>query len=260
MRSAARRLGGQHRVFEDWTRDYKSAILGLRLGRENYVVVTSYKFVREIHTREEFDGRPDNFFLRLRTMGHRLGVTCVDGPLWQEQRSFVTRHLREAGYGRQPMDEQIEDELGELIRHLDGLKGEESVWPGEMLPINVMNVLWQFTAGHRMPRNDERMQKVLRLLRERSKGFDMSGGVLSQMPWIRFVAPDWSGFTLIQTFNEKLCEFFMEIIHDHHQNFDCHKAQDDLIYAFINEMKEKGGDANSNFTGEIQKSRLIYLI
>lgn len=209
-----------------------------------------YKYVREIHTREEFDGRPDTFFMRLRTMGHRLGVTGVDGPLWQEQRNFVTRHFRQLGFARQPMDEQIEEELNELIRHLDGLKGVESVWPGEMFPINVMNVLWQFTAGYRMPRSDQKLQTVLTLLRERSKGFDMAGGLLNQFPWIRFIAPKWSGFELIKTFNQKLCELFMEIIKDHHKNFDTDKAKDDLIYAFINEMKETGKDPKSNFTGK----------
>lgn len=214
------------------------------------MVVMGYKNVREIHTREEFDGRPDNFFMRLRTMGHRLGVTGVDGPLWQEQRNFVTRHFRQLGFARQPMDEQIVEELNELIRHLDTLKGETPVWPGDMFPINVMNVLWQFTAGYRMPRNDQKMLTVLTLLRERSKGFDIAGGLLSQMPWIRFIAPKWSGFSLIQTFNKKLYELFMEIIQEHHVNFDMDKAKDDLIYAYINEMKENGQDPKSNFTGK----------
>lgn len=250
MRATARKLGGQHRAFEEWSRDFNSDILGLRLGHDNYVVAMGYKYVREIHTREEFDGRPDTFFMRLRTMGHRLGVTGVDGPLWQEQRNFVTRHFRQLGFARQPMDEQIEEELNELIRHLDGLKGVESVWPGEMFPINVMNVLWQFTAGYRMPRTDKKLQTVLTLLRERSKGFDMAGGLLNQFPWIRFIAPKWSGFELIKTFNQKLCELFMEIIQDHHKNFDTDKAKDDLIYAFINEMKETGKDPKSNFTGK----------
>lgn len=219
------------------------------MGSENFAVVLGYKNVREIHTREEFEGRPDNFFMRLRTMGHRLGITGVDGPLWQEQRNFATRHLRQLGFAKQPMDDQIEEELGELTRHLDSLCGNVPVWPGELFPINVMNVLWQFTAGYRVPRNDEKLNKVLMLLRQRSKGFDMAGGLLSQMPWIRFIAPEWSGFALIMNFNRKLYNMFMEMIQDHHENFTTDKAKDDLIYAFINDMKEKGDDPESNFTG-----------
>lgn len=236
-------------MFEEWAREYKSDILGLRLGSQNFVVAMGYKYVRECHTREEFDGRPDNFFMRLRTMGSRRGITGVDGPLWLEQRNFVTRHLRELGFARQPMDQQIEEELGELTRHLEDLKGEVAVWPGELFPINVMNVLWQFTAGYRVPRNDEKLNKLLTLLRQRSKVFDMAGGLLSQMPWIRFVASEWSGFSLVKSFNGKLYDLFMEMIKEHHANFDEEKAKDDLIYAYINEMKEKAEDKKSNFSG-----------
>lgn len=46
-------------------------MIGLKLGRELVVVAFTYPIVKEIHTRDEFDGRPDNFFLRLRTMGTR---------------------------------------------------------------------------------------------------------------------------------------------------------------------------------------------
>lgn len=250
LRAEARRLGGQHLVFEEWSRKYNSPILGLKLGSANYVIVLSHKYVREVHSREEFDGRPDNFFLRLRTMGARLGVTCVDGHMWAEQRNFVTRHLREAGYGRQAMDAQIETELGELVDHLRGKEAQrQGIWPGALFPVSVLNVLWQFTAGYRLHRDDDRLIRVLTLLRERSKAFDMSGGILSQMPWIRYVVPDWSGYNLIKRFNAQLSQFFMEIIRDHHDNFTEDKQTDDLIYAFINEMQRNADKPQSNFTG-----------
>lgn len=64
-------LGAQHLVFEKWMKDYKSPVIGLKLGREYCVVALTYPMVRSIHTGDEYDGRPDNFFLRLRTMGTR---------------------------------------------------------------------------------------------------------------------------------------------------------------------------------------------
>lgn len=71
LRKTARELKGQHLVFEKWMHDYKSPVLGLKLGDEHVVVALTYPMVRAVHTNEEFDGRPDNFFLRLRTMGSR---------------------------------------------------------------------------------------------------------------------------------------------------------------------------------------------
>ena len=71
LRKTAQELKGQHLVFEKWMEDYKSPVIGLRLGGEYVVVALTYKHVREVHLGQEFDGRPDNFFLRLRTMGTR---------------------------------------------------------------------------------------------------------------------------------------------------------------------------------------------
>lgn len=62
-------MKGQHWVFERWMKEYNSPVIGLRLGGENVVVAMTYPMVRAIHTGDEFVGRPDNFFLRLRTMG-----------------------------------------------------------------------------------------------------------------------------------------------------------------------------------------------
>lgn len=39
------------------------------------VTVSGPAAVREVLTRDEFDGRPDGFFFRLRTFGKRLGNT-----------------------------------------------------------------------------------------------------------------------------------------------------------------------------------------
>lgn len=47
--------------------------MGLKLGRNKVVCVFGAEAVKEILNREEFDGRPDGFFFRMRTFGKRLG-------------------------------------------------------------------------------------------------------------------------------------------------------------------------------------------
>ncbi|KAG4071874.1 hypothetical protein HA402_006035 [Bradysia odoriphaga] len=247
-------LGGQHLVFEKWMKDYKSPVIGLKLGGEYCVVALTYPMVRAIHTGDEYDGRPDNFFLRLRTMGTRLGITCTDGPLWTEQRSFVTKHLREAGYGRRPMEIQIQNELNELLDVIDMTK-EQPIWPGTFLAPSVINVLWTFTAGERIPRHDERLNRLLNLLNLRSKAFDMSGGILNQMAWLRHIAPEKTGYNLIKRFNHELHEFFMASINTHKADYDESKATDDLIYAYIKAMQDD--KARSLYFTDVQLTMII---
>lgn len=71
LRKEIKKLGSQHKVFEKWMDDYKSPLIGLKLGNEYVVVALTYEMVSSIHTNELYDGRPDNFFIRLRTMGSR---------------------------------------------------------------------------------------------------------------------------------------------------------------------------------------------
>ena len=84
------------------------------------------------------------------------------------------------------MEIQIKKELKELIDLIG--QTEDPLWPGKhLLPPSVINVLWTFTTGKRISRNNPRLIRFLDLLQKRSKAFDMSGGILSQMPWLRFV-------------------------------------------------------------------------
>lgn len=246
FRNLSRQVGGQHIAFEKLSEKYKSNVIGLKLGGEYVVAVLSYPLVKQVHSREEFEGRPNNFFIRLRTMGTRLGITCTDGAHWNEHRNFTTRHLRQAGYGRLPMEIHIQNELNELLDVIKELK-EIPTYPGNFLPPSVINVLWCLTAGKRIPRNDKRLERLLILLDQRSKAFDICGGILTQMPWIRYIAPEKSGYNLIKRFNMELHEFFMETIQEHKDNYSEDKTNDDLIYAYIKEMIEQKG-SKSTFT------------
>lgn len=64
---------GQYLALEELRQRYKSDIIGLKLGREHVVVVFGNDLLNETFHRDEFQGRPDNFFMRLRTMGKRRG-------------------------------------------------------------------------------------------------------------------------------------------------------------------------------------------
>lgn len=184
----------------------------------------------------------------------RLGITCTDGEFWSEQRSFVMKHLRLAGYGRQPMEIQIQNELNELIDVIDEKNGD-AFWPGSLIPPSVINVLWTFTAGEKISRTDGRLTRLLNLMQQRSKAFDMSGGWLNSMPFLRFIAPEMTSYNLIKRFNIELCEFFSSIIEAHKVDFTQEKSADDLIFAYINEMKLREGSP-SNFT-DLQLTMII---
>lgn len=187
--------------------------------------------------------------LSIFTFIHQIFVENLDfpdGPLWSEQRNFVSRHLRRSGYGRLAMEEQIQSQLNELL-HVITNYNERPVWPGSFLAPSVINVLWTFTAGKKMTRCDDQLKRLLELMRLRSRAFDMSGGWLNAMPWLRFIAPEKTSYNLIKRFNAEIYQFFIPIIEDHKKRFSADKIDEDLIFAFINEMNQ-ATEKNTNFT------------
>ncbi|XP_075161819.1 cytochrome P450 305a1 [Haematobia irritans] len=246
LRKEAVAMGGQHKVFEKWSKIYNSNILGLKLGNELVVVALKYPLVREVNLQEVFEGRPDTFFLRLRTMGTRKGITCTDGKLWYEHRNFAMKQMRHVGYGRSEMEKHIEKEVDGLLNFIESFRGTP-VFPGTFLAQNVINVLWSMTAGQRFERDDKRMIKLLDMMGRRSKAFDMSGGMLTQFPWLRFVAPNKTGYNLIRQLNNELYNFFMESIEDHKATMTKENSDSDLIYAYLREMQEESSKENTTF-------------
>lgn len=185
-------LNYHYLVWETLTHYYGN-IVGLRLGRDRIIIVSGRSAIREVLTREEFDGRPDGFLFRLRTFRKRLGIVFTDGPFWQEQRRFSLKHLRNFGFGRRDMEDHITLEAKELVANLRS-KINEPLEMHQAFDISVLNVLWAMLAGERFHLGDKRLEELLNISHGVFRLIDMSGGMLNQMPFLRFLIPEQSGF------------------------------------------------------------------
>jgi len=53
-------------------------IIGLKLGVQKIVVISTYDLVKKVLLQDEFNSRPDGFFFRLRSFGKRKGTQiCI---------------------------------------------------------------------------------------------------------------------------------------------------------------------------------------
>jgi hypothetical protein len=117
------------------------------------------------------------------------------------------RHLKQLGYGKQAMDSMIMKEVVGLVETLaiEGGGGLREVSVGRYVTPCVLNVLWMLVTGSRFSSwNDPRLQHVMQLMSQRARAFDMSGGMLNLFPWIRFCAPERSGYRIITRINAEL--------------------------------------------------------
>ena len=181
-------------------------------------------------------GRPRNFFLTLRCFESINGITCTDGEFWQQQRHFLTRNLRTLGFGRTQMNHEIEFESFKILSELENRlinNGIEKIDLKHILARSVFNILWIIVTGTKITAtNENKFNEFFDLMDQRSRAFDMSGGLLNHFPFLRFICPDFVGYTLIKSLNGKLKKYIDDIIDEHQSN-----SKNDLISLYLSEIE-----------------------
>ncbi|XP_073974574.1 probable cytochrome P450 305a1 isoform X2 [Rhodnius prolixus] len=238
------KYGGFSKALTELCKVYKTDILGLRLGGSYTVVFQADNHIKEVFLKDEFLGRPKNFFIYLRSMCTNKGITMTDGFLWHEQRTFAMKHLQNLGFGKEIMEKLMQEEIQKFINSVqkDGLK------LGIKLAVSrcVLNVLWTLVAGFKI--NTEEIDELLTLMHKRTKAFDLAGGTISQFSWIRFIAPESSGYNLINQLNYKLKNIISRAIEEHKATYSKHTTRD-YIDAFLHEMYG-AQDKHTTFTDD----------
>ncbi|KAL0099680.1 hypothetical protein PUN28_019821 [Cardiocondyla obscurior] len=232
LQKLTRELGGQHIAFHELGRIYNSGIIRLRLGSKDTIVVTDSKLIHEICLNEKYDGRPWNTFIQLRNMGLRKGITMNDGSEWKELRVWSVRALKNVGFAKQAMMDLIVDEMTLILEKL-GNGGVRQI--RSAIAPAVINVLWMLVTGQKASENLSSLQKFIDMLDRRAQIFDMTGGILSTFPWIRYVAPEMSGYNILVTLNNELKRFLMDTINEHKKRY-VKGNEADFIDMFLHEM------------------------
>ncbi|XP_076623309.1 putative cytochrome P450 305a1 [Colletes latitarsis] len=227
------KLGAQHLALSELARRYGSNLITLHLGINKVVVVSGNKPVMAVLMSDEYDGRPWNEFIKMRNLGQKNGITMNEGSEWKEVRSWTMQALKSFGFGKVGMLNMIKDELNEV---LDSLKDGGVKMLKPLITPAVINVLWTIAAGKRF-NETSKLEYFVDLLDRRARVFDMFGGILSTFPWIRYIAPEASGYNLLQTLNVELRDFLMKTINEHKQKYVI-GSEADLIDMFITEMNK----------------------
>ncbi|CAA9996624.1 unnamed protein product [Nesidiocoris tenuis] len=86
--------------------------------------------------------------------------------------------------------------------------GSSSIRLRKYISACVLNVLWAMVTGSRFE-DRETLEQLISYMEKRAKAFDMSGGVLSQFPWVRHFAPERTGYNLIVQLNQNFKKMIM---------------------------------------------------
>ncbi|XP_076171324.1 methyl farnesoate epoxidase isoform X2 [Ptiloglossa arizonensis] len=239
-----RRLKAKHGyaylAFQELTETY-GPILGLKLGNQKVVVISTHDLVKKVLLQDEFNGRPDGFFFRVRSFGKRKGVLFSDGPTWSQCRRFTMRHLRTFGLGQSSMEKQLIVEAKSLVDYLHRASAKGPIPMHTAFDVAVLNSLWFMFAGHRFDYEDQKLMEMLEIVHDAFRLMDTMGGIISQLPFLRFIIPELSGYNELMRILRKLWSFLDEEITLHEKHLTENEPQD-LIEAFLLEIASNNND------------------
>ncbi|KAE9545244.1 hypothetical protein AGLY_000787 [Aphis glycines] len=207
-------------------------IVGLKVGKDRQVVCCGYNAIKEMLTKEEFDGRPQGPFYETRTWGTRRGLLLTDEEFWVEQRRFVLRHLREFGFGKRTMAELVQEEAVQLVDDFKKKIAMSKNGIGEVFEmrdafsVGVLNTLWSMMASKRYNEDDIELKNLQALLTELFANIDMVGALFSQFPFLRFIAPEASGYKSFVNIHQQVWKFLKAELDDHKTTFILNQPRD----------------------------------
>ncbi|KAJ8716133.1 hypothetical protein PYW08_013418 [Mythimna loreyi] len=224
-----------HTLWRSWARLYGN-ILGLRLGLINVVIVSGKDLIKEVSTREVFDGRPNGFFFMMRSFGKKFGIVFNDGASWSRTRRIVLKYLKSFGYNSRFMENYVSEECRALVK-LRLSDAGKPILVNNMFNITVVNILWRLVAGKRYDLEDRKLSLLCDLIMRLFRAVDMSGGILNFMPFVRHVLPGISGYKELSSIHKALHDFLRETIEQHQQSIDVNNPRD-VIDSFLIEKME----------------------
>ncbi|CAH0383076.1 unnamed protein product [Bemisia tabaci] len=251
-----------HLVFTELAEKY-GPVVGLRLGLFRVIIVSDYDSIRQVLTKDEFVGRPQGFIFRLRSFGKRHGLVFTDGPVWMEQRRFCLKYLRETGMGKPRMDHLIGIEAAEVVQALRiKMQTHGFVSVRNFFDVAVLNVLWTMVAGQRFHIEDQRLSKLLNLLHQLFRLVDTSGGVLNQLPMLRHVAPEKSGYRQFKSILDQIHAFLKESVDEHRENLSSNMYEaNDLMSAYIRQIESNNETSKSTANpSEFSEEQLLVIL
>ncbi|XP_037798083.1 methyl farnesoate epoxidase-like [Penaeus monodon] len=210
------------------------------------VLVSNLKTIKEVFSQHKAAGRPSLFILNIRnqllTEGKHpsLGILGSSGELWQEQRRFVLRHLRDLGFGKTSLEPLMILEVKELMDHI-ALQREKPIVMQRFFNRSILNVIWAMVMGKRYSYDDARLATLLKTFIGPGDINFLSPlhfipGVLKFAPYLPFLENQVKPFRNIANFvKNELKEF---------RNSERAKTSDCLTALYLREIEEHEGESS----------------
>nr|XP_027230053.1 uncharacterized protein LOC113821725 [Penaeus vannamei] len=227
-----------------------------RMGTQVVVFVNNFKLTKEVFASKSFTDRPGWDMITLEEKVP-LGVFASNGHIWQTNRRFTLRQLRDQGMGKSRLVSGIHVQARKLVEALKDQAGRSAPLP-HALRVGVTNVIWHMIAGKTFEIGDEKLIEFERIIKELN---DVTFwiGIPDFFPWLKYLPKVLQNklFSLDvnKLLKEKFFVFFNETIQEHKASLDPNNPRD-LMDAYLLDIEQTSDDPDSIRT----KRDLVFLL
>ncbi|GFT21011.1 cytochrome P450 2A9 [Nephila pilipes] len=220
----------------------------VRLGAIDIVVITDYDLIKEAFARDSFMGRPPDLPFELSE--ETITTGAFNGMPWKEQRRFSLHMLRDLGFGKTQMEEDIKEEILELLERMSAHVGKPTKFSYILAP-SMSNNIASLVFGKRLKYNDPQRQRLDNSIGEIGR---LAGSVSWQLffPWLRKFL---SYFNIgdkgkLVTVLHDVKEYCREEMEEHEKTLDPNNIRS-FMDSYLIEIQKQSSDPNSTFKKEV---------
>ncbi|KAK9302697.1 hypothetical protein QLX08_005417 [Tetragonisca angustula] len=245
-----------------WCRlaDKYGPVVGLRVGFDEPLIIVSGKSaITEMLNRSEFDGRPNGFLYKHRSGGIRRGILFTDTDVWHSQRRFALKTLKQFGFGNNSMENVLQHDAITLTNIITELTEKGTITNiRSIISAAVLCNLWLLIDGTKFDVGTEstNLKEAIHILKDLVRSTNVSGGILNQFPFLRYIFPNLTGYSMFVERQNRINDFFMHVISKHKRdkiNGECAN----FIDVYLQQIEaEKMNSSHSLFN----ENQLLYVI
>lgn len=121
--------------------------------------------------------------------------------------------------------------------------------------VYILNTIWLMMAGIRYNPDNEQLQVLQDLLSDLFSNIDMMGTLFSHFPFLRFIAPEASGYKSFVACHKNIHAFVRAEVENHKKTFNPSDEPRDLIDAYLKVLYS--GDENGKIDESFSELQLL---
>ncbi|CAG0896473.1 unnamed protein product [Darwinula stevensoni] len=182
--------------------------------------------------------------------GHPHRIICSGGSLWQDNRRFTMRVLRDFGFGKTAaLDSMIQDAALGLCQYFKENKDKPQDF-GPRLNLAVLNIIWKMAADKTFSHDDPKMQDFMNRFMQVVSDSALVGPIQWVPAFIYLWPPALRACRRIDSNMAAISKIFLDELKQHKRNLPSSGGAKDYIDAYLTEMEQQKsrGEINPNFS------------